>query len=209
MIRVLDLFSGLGGWSQAFLDRGHEVLRIDNDPKFRDVPNTKIYSILDWTPLYEEKWDVVLASPPCDGFSVATLGKMWSSPGVPKHPTARHGKMLLRMAIFRINQIDPTFWWLENPRGMMRKMEALQRYPRTTVTYCQYGESRMKPTDLWGKWPSTWTPRPPCKRGDSCHEAAPRGSPTGTQGIKGSAPRALIPYELSLEVCLAVEQALG
>jgi len=42
MMEVVDLFSGLGGFSQAFLDRGHEVERYDNNPKFSQVPNTKI-----------------------------------------------------------------------------------------------------------------------------------------------------------------------
>lgn len=34
-MRVLDLFSGLGGWSAAFRDRGHEVITLDIEPKFK------------------------------------------------------------------------------------------------------------------------------------------------------------------------------
>jgi hypothetical protein len=59
-----------------------------------------------------------------------------------------------------------------------------------------------KATDLWGvlpdvKWdkPKTWV-------------KAPRGSRTGTQGIKDSALRAKIPYGLSLAVCLACEREM-
>lgn len=33
-MKVLDLFSGLGGWSAAFKDRGHNVLTVDIEPKF-------------------------------------------------------------------------------------------------------------------------------------------------------------------------------
>jgi len=36
-MRVLDLFSGLGGWSQAFKDRGHEVVTVDIAPKFAPI----------------------------------------------------------------------------------------------------------------------------------------------------------------------------
>jgi hypothetical protein len=36
-------------------------------------------------------------------------------------------------------------------------------------------------------------------------EPAPRGSKTGTQGFKESAPRAKIPYELSLKLCKTIE----
>ena len=32
-----------------------------------------------------------------------------------------------------------------------------------------------------------------CKNGDICHEPAPRGSSTGTQGLKGAKERSIIP----------------
>ena len=38
-----------------------------------------------------------------------------------------------------------------------------------------------------------WVSRPVCHNGDTCHEAAPRGSKTGTQGIKGAIDRGVIP----------------
>ena len=34
-MNVLDLFSGLGGWSAAFKDRGHAVTTLDIEPKFK------------------------------------------------------------------------------------------------------------------------------------------------------------------------------
>jgi len=39
-MKVLDLCSGLGGFSEAFLTAGHDVLRIENNPLLADVPNT-------------------------------------------------------------------------------------------------------------------------------------------------------------------------
>lgn len=35
-----------------------------------------------------------------------------------------------------------------------------------------------------------------CHNGDSCHVAAPRGSKTGTQGLKGAKERSVIPQKL-------------
>ena len=70
---------------------------------------------------------------------------------------------------------------------------------RHTVTYCQYGEDRMKPTDIWSN-ATWWNPRKPCKNGMPCHTAAPRGSRTGTQGIEDSRDRARIPLELFHEL---------
>ena len=74
-------------------------------------------------------------------------------------------------------------------------MDFMKDLPRYTVTYCQYGDTRMKPTDIWTNHPNT-NFKPMCKNGDDCHEKAPRGSKTGTQGLKGSIERSRIPKEL-------------
>ena len=57
----------------------------------------------------------------------------------------------------------------------------------------------MKPTDIWTN-NINWKPRPMCKNGMPCHEAAPRGSKTGTQGLKGNYERSVVPYELCREI---------
>ena len=51
----------------------------------------------------------------------------------------------------------------------------------------------MKPTDIWTNL--NWTPREMCKNGnkDCHHQPAPRGSSTGTQGLKGAYERSMIP----------------
>ncbi|WP_270242251.1 hypothetical protein [Collinsella tanakaei] len=77
----------------------------------------------------------------------------------------------------------------------MRKMPWMQDLPRYTVTYCQYGDKRQKPTDIWTNHPDPQF-KPPCKPGAPCHEPAPRGSRTGTQGIKASLDRSRIPSQL-------------
>ena len=47
----------------------------------------------------------------------------------------------------------------------------------------------MKPTDIWTNHPDPQF-KPPCKKGDNCHEAAPRGSHnTGTQALANSVER--------------------
>ena len=54
-------------------------------------------------------------------------------------------------------------------------MKWMQGLPRYTVTYCQYGDSRMKPTDIWTNHPRPQF-KPPCKNGDPCHMPSPRGT---------------------------------
>ena len=97
-----------------------------------------------------------------------------------------------------ITALQPKHFVIENPRGKLRKLNLLDDYTLDTVTYCQYGDTRMKPTDLWHNL--DWTPRPMCKNGMPCHVAAPRGSVTGTQGLKGNYERSKVPYELCKEI---------
>ena len=91
----------------------------------------------------------------------------------------------------------------------MRKMDVMKGIPRATVWYCTYGDKAAKPTDIFSNniWNPLfnhegWKPRPECWNGNiNCHhEAAPRGSKTGTQGKKGNYERSKIPTELCMEI---------
>lgn len=202
-LRVLDLFAGLRGWSQPFADRGHEVFAVELDPRFpadhRDV--------FDYEPP-AGYFDLVLASPVCTGFSVMQIGRNWTKDHQPKTDRARLSLSMVERTRYIIAKAAPRLGFIiENPRAKLRKLPVVADLPRVTVTYCQYGETRMKPTDLWGRFPSGLTFKPPCTNGASCHVAAPRGSTTGTQGMD-SAESARIPYALALSVCLAAEAAL-
>ena len=55
-------------------------------------------------------------------------------------------------------------------------------FKRITVMYCQYGDKRMKPTDIWTNI-TNWEGKR-CKNRNLDHESAPRGAKTGTQGLK-------------------------
>lgn len=88
-------------------------------------------------------------------------------------------------------------------------MDFIRELPRYTVTYCQYeldkpvSERRMKPTDIWTNHPKPEF-KPPCKNGDKCHAAAPRGSRTGTQAQKNAKEKGIIPEALCkhiVEIC--------
>lgn len=87
-------------------------------------------------------------------------------------------------------------------------MDFMHGLKRHTVTYCQYGDDRMKPTDIWTNHPDPKF-KQPCRNGDSCHISAPRGAKTGTQGLKGSIDRSRIPCELCEHIVDICEEMLG
>jgi hypothetical protein len=203
-MKVLDLFSGLNGWGAAFSDRGHTVTTLDMDPKFGADYQLDILAVKSLDELGE--FDVVVASPPCETFSVASIGHHWTGGKRAYEPKTEEAKVGMDIARHTFHLIDR---WLadhpsgkyvvENPRGVMRKIVG---HPTGTVWYCQYGDSRAKPTDIWTNLPLVLRG---CRNGADDHDAAPRGAKTGTQGIKGYALRSLIPYQLAKEVCLACE----
>jgi len=201
---IFDFFSGTGSSTQAFKDAGHTVISFELDPQFEATETVDILTLTaDYLLATYGQPDFIWASPPCTAFSVASIGHHWLQGGanpLPKTEEAEFNQRLVQHTLDLINALKPTRGWLmENPRGMLRKLPVVANYPRNTVTYCQYGDDRMKPTDLWGVVPN-WKPRQMCKNGMSCHEAAPRGSMTGTQGKKGAKNRSRIPYELGQEI---------
>ena len=148
------------------------------------------------------KPDIIWASCPCTAFSVAAIGKNWTKDGdnyIPKNPRAEFGLKLVQKTLEIIEHFKPTYFFIENPRGMLRKMPIMAHLKRQGVTYCQYGDTRMKPTDIWTN-SDKWVPRPMCKNGSPCHIAAPRGSRTGTQGLSNAYERSKIPEDLCLEI---------
>ena len=181
------------------------MYRVELNPKFpaehRDIMDFDPKKHLPWMP------DVVLASPPCTSFTVMQIGRNWTRDHHPKNDKARLGLQLLDRTLWVIKEANPKWFIIENPRAKMRKMPQMAEFERCTVTYCQYGERRMKPTDLWGGFPPTLLFKEPCSAGAKCHDAAPRGSRNGTQGMD-SAESAKIPYALALSVCIAMEEAI-
>ena len=203
---VLELFAGTRSIGKAFEERGHKVFSVEWDRKFSgidlyaDIGNLTADDVIS---LCGGMPDVIWASPDCTTFSVAAISTHRKLNPLtksldPQTDYARFCDRVDRHVIDLIRELEPKYWFIENPRGGMRKMAWMQGLPRYTVTYCKYEtdrpleQRRMKPTDIWTNHPN---PRfiPPCKNGDPCHASAPRGSRTGTQALRGSVERSVIP----------------
>ncbi len=222
-MKLLELFAGSRSFCKEAEKQGWETFSTDIE-RFDGIDY--VVNILEFdvnkVPFIP---DVIHASPPCTGFSVAAIGHNWTGGKgayIPKSETAKLGIKLAQKAIEIIEhfrRLNPNLiWYMENPRGVMRKMPFIEVLPhQNTVTYCSYKDSRMKPTDFFTNNPM-WTPRKMCKNngygktevngqtwvlnehGGPCHIAAPRGAKTGTQGLKGDYERSKIPQELCEEL---------
>lgn len=200
-LKVLELFAGTRSIGKAFDKLGHEVYSVEWDKKhenidwYADIGNITAQDILDRF----GRPDIIWASPDCTSYSIAAIShhRTREEDGnlAPKSEYAKFCDAVNTHVIDLIKELQPKYFFIENPRGGMRKMNFMKDIPRYTVTYCQYGDTRMKPTDLWTNHPDPKF-KPMCKNGAPCHVAAPRGSATGTQGIKGTVDRSRIPEEL-------------
>ena len=209
-MRVLELFAGTRSIGKAFERAGHEVYSIEWDKNFEDIDWYEDIGKITAQDIIERfgKPDVIWASPDCTTFSIAAISHhRRKNPETGNlDPVSDYAKFCDRVdqnVLKVIKDLNPTYYWIENPVGGLRKMTWMQDIPyRYTTTYCQWGEKRMKPTDLFTNYPNAYFPR--CKNGDPCHESAPRGSKTGTQGLKGSKERSRIPDALCdyiVELC--------
>lgn len=200
-LKVLELFAGTRSIGKAFEKRGHEVFSVEWDKQHENIDLYEDISKVTSEDILKlfGKPDIIWVSPDCTSYSIA---------GISHHRRKdENGNLnpISEYALFcdntnehvleLIKELNPTYYFIENPRGGMRKMNFMADIPRHTVTYCQYGDERMKPTDIWTNHPNPQF-KPPCKNGSPCHVAAPRGSQTGTQGIKGSIDRSRIPEQL-------------
>lgn len=200
-MKVLELFAGTRSIGKAFEARGHKVFSVEWDKRFERIDLYADIGKITADEILQKfgRPDVIWASPDCTTYSVAAISKhRRKETNGNLRPITEYAKFCDNVnehVVRLIQELRPRYWFIENPVGGLRKMDFMQDLPRYTVTYCQYGERRQKPTDIWTNHPAP-NFRPPCKRGEPCHDAAPRGARTGTQALKNNVEKAKIPVQL-------------
>lgn len=214
-MRILELFAGSRSIGGVAIKLGHEVFSVDIKP----YVGINLVKDIEYLSINEIPFipDMVWASPPCTTYSIAAISHHRNGQK-PKTEFALKSDRLVKHTLHLINTIG-CLYYIENPVGMLRKMDFMKSLPRTSITYCSYGDNRMKPTDIWSNNihslfnNSGWKPRVKCFNGNrKCHhEAAPRGSKSGTQGLRGAFERSKIPSQLCIDIiqssALSLKQA--
>lgn len=212
-MKVLELFAGSCTFSSEAKKLGYETFTSD----YKDFDGVDyVTDILEFdVSKVPFQPDLIWASPPCTAFSVLRIGHNWHKDNTPKTPKACIGMAYVLKTIEIINKLQPKFWYMENPRGKLRKLNIVRDLPRTTVWYCQYGDNRAKPTDIWSNNiydsmfnTNGWKPRPECFNGnpDCHHDRSPRGcGKAGVQGMSGNYERSKLPVELCKEILVQSE----
>ena len=186
---MLDLFSGLGGASEAFMEADDwAVQRIENNPDLGWVPNTQIKNVQELVKPYHlpSGVDLIWASPPCLDFSSAfsAPGPIAARAGLDFEPDMEPLQAAKRI----IDEVQPKYWVIENVRGAIPHFEELLGKPRQIIKERWF---------LWGNFPLL------------CVEPDWRVHPHHKERIWGTEhlamnKRSLIPLEISEAMLSAV-----
>jgi hypothetical protein len=182
---MIDLFSGLGGASEAFVrDPNYSVLRYDNNPEFENIECTTICDLNNYEIKCRHDIDLIWASPPCLTFSNAF--------NAPRSIAQRAGldyepdMTLVKKSLEIIEDLNPKYFVIENVSGASKDFEKLLGKPRQIIG-CFF---------LWGNFPLIHVDR------DFEHLKADHDK---RHSEIRSNIRAKIPYEISNNLKIAID----
>ena len=132
---MLDLYSGLGGASEAFVQAGWDVIRIENNPELSYVPFTRTLDVNDWADWAPDlgRIDLIWASPPCREFSTGYSSPMSKAIRAGNKDEYDPDLTLVMNAIDIIEYLKPKWWIIENVRGAVRYFEPLLDRPKQNI----------------------------------------------------------------------------
>jgi len=143
---MLDLCSGFGGQSEAYLEE-FEVLRVDNNPQLCDIPETVIMDI--YSELFDalshqtKRIEYIHAGPTCLQFSTGYAGPRGVAQRAGHEYWPTEGIRLVKRCKEIIDRMNPRYWSIENVKGSIIYLKPFLGEPRLIVG----------PYVYWGNFP--------------------------------------------------------
>ncbi|WP_254704129.1 hypothetical protein [Bacillus thuringiensis] len=154
-MKILELFSGTQSISSVFKANGWETFTIEKDSSFEDI-TTWTVDILEATAAdILEKFgrpDVIWASPPCESFSVAAIGRNWTKLRKRRSRTearaSRAGLKAIQQNTRANRRTTANVLLYGESTSHDAKMPQVQGMPMYTVTKCQTSDRCVRTAHL-------------------------------------------------------------
>ena len=210
---MIELFAGSARMAQTFREAGFETFTVDIEETSRD-PERQIDLIADVLSLQADDLPpnphVVWASPPCTAYSFARhKNRAFGPGGKPLGDEALEANQLVQHTLHLIEQLEPNYWFMENPAAYLAMQPFMKVYQKRRVSYCQYGEKTQKPTDIWGQHPIYWFPKAHCSHISHTSQISQPKSSGHWNNVVPKKDRALLPQPLCDEIVKAVIDSAG
>jgi site-specific DNA-cytosine methylase len=195
---LIELFSGSKTVSSVAKNEfNYKTLTIDNEASYnpdicQDINTLKLTQIS-----YKKQCSIIWASVPCYCFTILTLKTHWKKMikahrdyiYMPQTKEAWAAIRLLEKTLWLIKHINPTYYFIENPRGVMRHLPQTKHIPYIhSISYKDYGFSYEKPTDIFTNHPALQLKK--LRRSD--YETSKKD----LQSLNSSYERSIVPIEL-------------
>lgn len=157
-MKVLFYHAGADCLGQPFKDHGHDVVDVMLNDEFEGIP---FYSLEDGWDIEGMKKeygnvDIILANPNCKTYSLMGYRfhrKQINGVHTPISQLAEDCDQWNADFMWMITQLNPKYYFIENPRAMLSKMDFMRDIPHYTVTYASYGLDVFKPTHIFTNHP--------------------------------------------------------
>ena len=155
-MKALDLYCGLGGWSDGLAQAGFDVLGVEIRKDLAQLYKHPVIitDVCSLDPYRFTGYDLIIGSPPCRDFSVQTRcafreGNPWKIPPDPRG----NGMKLINAFLNFVKIAKPKYWLMENVRGVKKYLDL---EPTLEVKIAGY-----KWRCFWGNFPEFKVPYEP------------------------------------------------